>query len=61
MRIALVANGWIPIPPPAWGAIEILIWDMYVRLTRLGHNVLIVNTHNQDEIVRLINNFITLI
>jgi glycosyltransferase involved in cell wall biosynthesis len=57
MRIVLIANGWIPIPPPAWGAIEILIWDMYVRLTKLGHNVLIVNTHNKDEIISLVNNF----
>jgi glycosyltransferase involved in cell wall biosynthesis len=30
---------------------------MYLRLTRLGHHVLIVNTHNQDEIVDQINHF----
>jgi len=57
MRIALIANGWLPIPPPAWGAIEILIWDMYINFRKRGHDVLIVNTHNQEEIVKLVNNF----
>lgn len=57
MRICLIANGWLPIPPPAWGAIEILIWDMYVKLTQLGHNVRIINTHNTDEIIKQINEF----
>jgi glycosyltransferase involved in cell wall biosynthesis len=57
MRIALIAHGWLPIPPPAWGAIEILIWDMYIHFTKLGHQVLIVNTHDQDEIVTVTNNF----
>lgn len=57
MRIVLIANGWLPIPPPAWGAIEILIWDMYTRFTKLGHDVLIVNTHKVDEIINQTNNF----
>ena len=57
MRICLIANGWLPIPPPAWGAIEILIWDMYLRLTKLGHTVLIVNTHNITEIIDKVNSF----
>lgn len=57
MRIVLIAHGWLPIPPPAWGAIEILIWDMYNNFKKRGHDVLIVNTHNQEEIVKLVNNF----
>jgi hypothetical protein len=42
-RIALVGPGIMPIPPPGWGAVEILIWDYYRELVRLGHTVDIVN------------------
>lgn len=31
------------IPPPGWGAVEILIWDYYQELKKLGHEVTIVN------------------
>lgn len=43
MKIALVGPGIMPIPPPGWGAVEILIWDYYTELTRLGHEVQIIN------------------
>ena len=58
MRIVLIAHGWLPIPPVSWGAVETLIWDSYTILTRLGHHVLIVNTRNKEEIIRLSNEFI---
>jgi hypothetical protein len=51
-RIALVGPGIMPIPPPGWGAVEILIWDYYRELVRLGHTVDIVNPirgHPMDQ------------
>lgn len=51
MRIVLVGNGYLPIPPPAWGAIEILIWDLFNYMKNLGHDVLIVNTRNESDVI----------
>ena len=55
LRIALVGPGIMPIPPPGWGAVEILIWDYYKKLEAFGHKVDIINTPNMDEIVQLVN------
>jgi len=57
MRIVLIGNGWLPIPPPAWGAIEILIWDMYNKFKELGHECLIVNERYEHDVLRITNNF----
>jgi glycosyltransferase involved in cell wall biosynthesis len=57
MRIVLVGNGWLPIPPPSWGAVEILIWDLYNLLKKKGHEVLIVNTNDMDSLIYQANNF----
>jgi hypothetical protein len=57
MRIVLIGNGWLPIPPPAWGAIEILIWDMYNKFKELGHECLIVNERYEHDVLRLTNDF----
>ena len=43
MKIGLVGPGIISIPPIGWGAVEILIWDYYNELKRLGHEVHIIN------------------
>ena len=43
MKICLVGPGIMSIPPPGWGAVEILIWDYYQELKKLGHEVVIVN------------------
>lgn len=51
MRIVIVGPGIMPIPPTGWGAVEILIWDYYQELIKLGHEVLIVNTPNRKEII----------
>ena len=45
MKIALIGPGIMPIPPPGWGAVEILIWDYYKELTAQGHEVVIINTN----------------
>jgi glycosyltransferase involved in cell wall biosynthesis len=55
MKIALIGPGIMPIPPPGWGAVEILIWDYYTELTKLGHDVTIINTKNIMEIVNTVN------
>jgi glycosyltransferase involved in cell wall biosynthesis len=52
MKIALIGPGIISIPPPGWGAVEVLIWDYYTELTQLGHEVKIINKmrqHSSDQ------------
>lgn len=53
MRIALVGPGIMPIPPPGWGAVEILIWDYYQELVRQNQEVDIINlirrTDNEQQ------------
>ena len=46
MKIALIGPGIMPIPPVGWGAVEILIWDYYNELKKLGNEVIIINTKN---------------
>jgi len=55
MKIALIGPGIMPIPPKAWGAVEILIWDYHNELVRLGHQVTIINTKDRDLIVSQCN------
>lgn len=43
MKILIVAGGDIPIPPPAWGGIENLIWQQAMVLKNAGHTVHILN------------------
>lgn len=57
MKICIVGPGYMPIPPTGWGACEILIWDYYQTLTKMGHDVKIVNSPNPGEMISEINNF----
>lgn len=57
MRISIIGPGIMPIPPTGWGAVESLIWDYYQELTKIGHEVQIVNTSNPQEIVNQVNSF----
>jgi glycosyltransferase involved in cell wall biosynthesis len=57
MKISIIGPGIMPIPPTGWGAVEILIWDYYQELTKLGHEVQIVNTQNLQQIVDEVNSF----
>lgn len=43
MKIALIGPGILPIPPPGWGAVEILLWDYATILREKGHQVDILN------------------
>ena len=51
----MVGLGQNPIPPVGWGAVEILIWDYKQILENLGHEVVIVNTPDKSEIIRICN------
>lgn len=55
MKIALIGPGIMPIPPVAWGAVEILIWDYHNELKKIGHDVTIINTPDVNEIVEQVN------
>jgi len=55
MKIALIGPGIMPIPPPGWGAVEILIWDYYQELSKRGHDVTIINTKDTVDIVNQVN------
>lgn len=55
MKIALIGPGIMPIPPKAWGAVEILIWDYHNELKRRGNEVVIINTKNRSEIIEQVN------
>ena len=50
MKIALVGPGIMEIPPPKWGAVEMLIWDYALILKDLGCRVQIINTPDKDLI-----------
>jgi glycosyltransferase involved in cell wall biosynthesis len=40
MKICQVHPGCgIPVPPPAWGAIEKIVWEFTINLRKLGHEV----------------------
>lgn len=51
----MVGLGQNPIPPVGWGAVEILIWDYKQILENLGHEVVIINTPDKSEIIRICN------
>ncbi len=50
MKIALIGPGIMEIPPPKWGAVEMLIWDYALILKDLGHRVQIINTQDKELI-----------
>lgn len=54
-KIVLVAPGYMPLPAPAWGACERIVWDYYENLQKRNYNVIIVNTTNHDSIIKECN------
>jgi hypothetical protein len=56
MRIVIIGPN-TPIPPKGWGAVESLIWDYKLTLDKLGHDVLIINEGNPNEIIRKVNEY----
>lgn len=57
MKIAIIGPGIMPIPPKGWGAVESLIWDYYTELVKKGHDVKIVNSSDNLEIINSTNEF----
>jgi glycosyltransferase involved in cell wall biosynthesis len=55
MRIALIGPGIKEIPPKGWGAVESVIWDYYLNLKKINHDVVIINTSRQGEIIKKVN------
>lgn len=56
LHFVLVGPGIMPIPPPGWGAVEILIWDYAKALEALGHKVTILNDTNLGNVDQAIKN-----
>jgi hypothetical protein len=56
MRFALIGPAYSIIPPKGWGAVEIIIWEYYKGLTKLGHKVKIINGHH-DTFIKEIQEF----
>ncbi|MFC1806862.1 glycosyltransferase family 4 protein [Candidatus Omnitrophota bacterium] len=42
MKIAVIAPPWIPIPPPKYGGIEFVIYNLVEGLAKLGHEVVLI-------------------
>ena len=57
MKISIIGPGFMSIPPIGWGAIESLVWDYSENLKKNGHNVQLVNTSDNSEIINLVNSF----
>jgi len=41
MKIAIIAPPWIPVPPPRYGGIELVVYNLAEGLAALGHEVLL--------------------
>lgn len=57
MKIVLIGNGQLPIPPTGWGAVEIILWDLSQYLINIGHDVRIVNTTDINKVINQTNSF----
>ena len=44
MRIAVIAPPWVPVPPPLYGGIEVVVDRLAVGFQRAGHEVLLYTT-----------------
>ena len=53
MKIALIGPGIMPIPPTGWGGVEHLIWNYNNQLKKIGDEVVIINTKDLHEVIRL--------
>ncbi len=55
MKIALIAGGLDDIPSKKFGAIEMILWNYKRDLEALGHEVVIFNTQNLQEVADAVN------
>lgn len=50
LKIAQIAFGLVPIPPPGWGAVESIVWEYAQRLRARGHRFEIVNQRKRQAL-----------
>ena len=54
MKIGFIGPGIIPIPPDGWGAVESLIWEIACELGEKGHEGMIINDPDLDEVIKTV-------
>lgn len=54
MKVAVIAPPWIPIPPPKYGGIELVIYNLVEGLASLGHEVILFAPKGSNVSCRLI-------
>lgn len=57
MKIVLVGPGCSSIPPKGWGAVESIVWDYFQELTAQGHDAVIVNRPDKNDIIQECNSY----
>ena len=55
MKICLIAEGKLPIPPQGWGGVEHLLWNYKQQLEKTGDEVVVLNTQDLNEVVKIAN------
>ena len=53
MKIAVIAPPWIPVPPPRYGGIELVVYNLAEGLTASGHEVLLFAPKDSNVSCRL--------
>jgi len=49
MKIAMISPPWIPIPPPKYGGIELVVYNLVEGLKELGQEVILYG-HNESKV-----------
>ena len=57
LRVALVAPPWYPIPPPAYGGIEAMVYSLAEDLVARGHQVTVLGAGEPDTRARFVPTF----
>ena len=56
LRIGLLAPPWVPVPPPAYGGTESVIYQLARGLTAAGHHVVLYTTGDSTASVPIAHN-----
>jgi glycosyltransferase involved in cell wall biosynthesis len=57
LRVALIAPPWYPIPPPAYGGIEAMVYALAEDLVARGHQVTVLGAGEPDTRARFVPTF----
>lgn len=55
MKICLIGPG-TTIPPKAWGACEIILWDYYQNLKKMNYDVVYISNNDNLKVINFIKN-----